>query len=61
MVKLVKVIDKRKKFKNAKGNEQYVSYFALESENGRRTLIKPTFSDDYKILEYLAQKVFIEV
>lgn len=59
MPKLVKVVtDEKIKSKDGK-SEFRKTYYAIETENGTRVLIKPCFKDGYAQLDLLSEKVFI--
>ena len=59
-MKLVKIIDKTKKFTDKNGNERDSVSFYVEAENGYRVLVRTVFSTDYSKLSVLADSVVVK-
>lgn len=59
-MKLIKVI-KNEKAHGKDGKELPVnkSYYAIVTENDKRILVKPVNNDDYAILDFICEKVFV--
>lgn len=54
-MKLIKVIDKSKLIKGKNGKTFASYYYALELDNGRKIVIKPSFSDDYAKMDLISE------
>lgn len=56
-MKLLKIIDKRKTYTDKKGNTQFQKHFYVQLENGYKIAIKPSFVDDYRKLDLIAETI----
>lgn len=56
-MKLLKIINKSKTYVDKKGNTQFQKHFAIELDNGYKIAIKPSFIDDYKKLDLVAETI----
>lgn len=59
-MKLLKIIDKRKTYIDKKGNTQFQKHFYVQLENGYKIAIRPSFNDDYRKLDLIAETIVYE-
>lgn len=59
-MRLVKIIDKNKKFMDKNGKERDSVSFYAEADNGYRVMIRPVFSNDYSKLSVLADEIEVK-
>ena len=54
-MKLVKIIDTERKFKDKNGNEHVSTQYKIILENGNAIFIKPVFANDYRALDIVSE------
>lgn len=59
-MKIIKVVDWNKTFKNKKGNTQPTSYYVIRMDNGKQIFIKPIYEDGYVQLDLISELKVIE-
>lgn len=60
-MKVIKLINKNKTYKDSKGKERYSSMYMLCFDNRKSIPVKPVFAGDYELLDFVSETKFVEV